>query len=562
MSRWFILAFILVAAVALGLRLPQLDRRPMHTDESVQAWKFQELLEKGVYRYDPNEYHGPILNYATLPSAWLSAARTFPQITETTLRVVPVVFALLTILLLWLVRDAFGAGGTLWAALLTALSPGMVFYSRYYIHETLLVCFTFLVLASGWRYTRSRTLGWALMVGAGIGLMYATKETFVFPLGAMVAAIALTLWWSRWMDRRSIPIKPFLHPGHWLAAIGLALVVSFTLFSSFFTNFNGPIDSLRAYLPWLGRAGGNTQHTHPWHYYLGFLAYTHRARGPIFSEAAIMALALVAMAVALLRRQPASYREAGGVITNPPAPSPAVGSEDSPQPVAVAGRVSTSTAHAGPNLSWLRFLTFYTVLMVVIYSVIPYKTPWCLLGFLHGLILLAGAGAMALLTCLPKAAFRAVIGIFILVAAGNLGWQAWQASFPLCADQRNPYVYAHTVEDLQNLARKVAAVAKAYPPGQPLVLKVMAKGGDFWPLPWYLRQFRNVGYYKQVPDDPRAPIVICAPSLEPVLEPSLGKDYLMVGIFGLRPAVFLELFVEKNLWAQYLKTKSRSDDDD
>jgi hypothetical protein len=81
-------------------------------------------------------------------------------------------------------------------------------------------------------------------------------------------------------------------------------------------------------------------------------------------------------------------------------------------------------------------------------------------------------------------------------------------------------------------------------------------------LPWYLRQFRNVGWYKQVPEDPQAPIVIASPSLEAVLEPKLGNGHLMVGIFGLRPTNFLELFVEKNLWTQYLKTKSPADDDD
>ena len=34
--------------------------------------------------------------------------------------------------------------------------------------------------------------------------------------------------------------------------------------------------------------------------------------------------------------------------------------------------------------------------MLVVYSAIPYKTPWCLLGFLHGMILLAGVGAVVL----------------------------------------------------------------------------------------------------------------------------------------------------------------------
>jgi predicted membrane-bound mannosyltransferase len=35
-----------------------------------------------------------------------------------------------------------GRAETLWAALYLAISPAMVFYSRYYIHEMLLVFFT------------------------------------------------------------------------------------------------------------------------------------------------------------------------------------------------------------------------------------------------------------------------------------------------------------------------------------------------------------------------------------------------------------------------------------
>src|SRR5450759_3560200 len=96
-STWFaklLLLFLVAGASALALRLPQLDRRPMHTDESVQALKFKELWEKGEYRYDPNEFHGPSLNYATLPFVWLGPARNFAELSESNLRLVPVVFGL------------------------------------------------------------------------------------------------------------------------------------------------------------------------------------------------------------------------------------------------------------------------------------------------------------------------------------------------------------------------------------------------------------------------------------------------------------------------------------
>jgi predicted membrane-bound mannosyltransferase len=61
MNWRYTVALLLVAAGALALRLPQLDRRPLHADESVHTIKFRGLWDQGVYRYDPQEYHGPSL---------------------------------------------------------------------------------------------------------------------------------------------------------------------------------------------------------------------------------------------------------------------------------------------------------------------------------------------------------------------------------------------------------------------------------------------------------------------------------------------------------------------
>ncbi|GAH58736.1 unnamed protein product, partial [marine sediment metagenome] len=54
------------------------------------------------------------------------------------------------------------------------------------------------------------------------------------------------------------------------------------------------------------------------------------------------------------------------------------------------------------NADLLRFIAFYTLAMTAIYSAIPYKTPWCMLGFLHGMILLAGVGAVVLVKASAK----------------------------------------------------------------------------------------------------------------------------------------------------------------
>src|ERR1051326_5314765 len=89
--RLFPLALILIAAGALAFRVPRLSMRPMHQDEAIGADKFGDLWDRGTYKYDPHEYHGPTLNYFTIPVMWLSGHKTFADSTEITYRTVPAI---------------------------------------------------------------------------------------------------------------------------------------------------------------------------------------------------------------------------------------------------------------------------------------------------------------------------------------------------------------------------------------------------------------------------------------------------------------------------------------
>ncbi|MCL5269114.1 MAG: hypothetical protein M1457_00825, partial [bacterium] len=132
-----------IVAGALFMRLPGLRHRPMHVDEAVQAVKTGLLFDSGHYRYNPHEFHGPSLYYLTLPTLWAKRIQRFAQADEATFRRVTVVFGVGLIVLLLLVADGLGLTETLAAAILMAISPAMVFYSRYYIQEMLLVFFSF-----------------------------------------------------------------------------------------------------------------------------------------------------------------------------------------------------------------------------------------------------------------------------------------------------------------------------------------------------------------------------------------------------------------------------------
>jgi uncharacterized protein (TIGR03663 family) len=506
-----VVGLLFATGLALALLCPQLDYRPMHNDEAVNAIKFGQLWQHGTYKYDPNEHHGPSLFYATLAFSRLTAAPDFDHFTETRLRLVTVLFGLGLVLLLPLVADGLGRHGSIWAALFTAFSPAIVFYSRYFIHETLLVFFTFLTMAAGWRYWRSRKIGWALLAGAGLGLMHATKETFVLSVVAAILALALNQTWNRWLDATGLPVKaPLLNYKHLAAGVAVWALVWLVAFSSFFSNAGGLLDSFRTYSPWLSRAGGDSPHIHPWHFYLHRLLFYHIGKGPIWTEALILILAAIAGLAAFARK----------------------GLGDA-------------------KASFLRFLALYAIILAAAYSFLSYKTPWCLLTFWQPTILLAGTGAMILIRQAAHPLGRTAVTAVLLAGVGHLGWEAWQASIPHAADPKNPYVYSPTSPDILNLVHQVDAIARVSPAGQNLLIKVIASEDDYWPLPWYLRRFKQVGWWGQMPPDPFASVLIVSTSLEGNLPKN--QNEVATHIFALRPGVFFDLYVEPDLWKQYLE---------
>jgi len=488
----------------------------MHTDEAVHADKFGDLLEAGKYEYDPDEYHGPTLNYFTLIVSGLSGAHTYSEITEVTVRIVPVVFSVLLIgLTVFLVR---GLGvATIPIALLAAVSPAMFFYSRYYIQEMLLVCFTFGALIGAYQYARTKALLWAVFAGGFVGLMHATKETCIIALGAMGLAWGLVVVLG---VSRGRPLREMLRgvrPGHLMAGGLVAVGVSALFCSSFFSHPRGIWDSYLTYAGYFGRAGGHdTTHIHPWSYYLKMLLFSKYASGPIWTEGAIVLLTLVG---------------------------------------AVAGVRGKRLGAIDPVL--VRFLSLYTVLMVVIYSALPYKTPWCLLSFLHGMILLAGVGAMALLRCLRHPAARTVAVVLMVAAAGHLAYQAYRGSFVYEADSRNPYVYAHPTKELFTVVEKISDYVGIDGVGQTVPIDVVCSGADYWPLPWYLRGY-TVRCSSEIPAEV-GPLIVISAELEDALSRRLyletprEKVRMYMYLFDapyyvwFRPQVKLVGFVRKDL---------------
>jgi predicted membrane-bound mannosyltransferase len=99
-----VIAIFVIAAV---LRLYDLNLVPLHHDEGVNGNFLVRLVREGAYNYDPANYHGPTLYYFAAVIPWITkvlfgnAARDNYGLTTFTIRLVPALFGLATIALIF-----------------------------------------------------------------------------------------------------------------------------------------------------------------------------------------------------------------------------------------------------------------------------------------------------------------------------------------------------------------------------------------------------------------------------------------------------------------------------
>jgi len=185
LDRRFVPLALLILLAAAALRLPELALNPFHHDEGINGYFTTNLLRNGTYVYDPANYHGPTLYYFAFISAILFG------LTSEALRLVPVAFGLLTVALVLPLRRYLGSVATLTAAGLLAISPGAVYMSRYFIHESLLVAMTLALVVAGVLYADRRRPQHLLAAAAALALLFATKETGIITVGVLLVAVVV-----------------------------------------------------------------------------------------------------------------------------------------------------------------------------------------------------------------------------------------------------------------------------------------------------------------------------------------------------------------------------------
>ena len=491
---FFALGFAVIAA-GVFLRIQNANARILHSDEAVQAFQLWELMETGRYEYDPVDKHGPLLYYLSLALNKIVGINA-SELSQANIRFVSIA-ASAGLLYLILFGRRKSDPTSLVAAALFALSPLPVIYGAYYIQEALFALLGFLALYTFSEYWKSPTVLNATRFALWAGALFATKETAIIHLFALfLATLAVQekpFEFSTWKTRASL--KPVA------AALGVFALLWIFFFTAAFTDFGQLGDSLKAFVNYADRSQGQG-HEKPFGYYFS-LFWPQTSEGIRWGEAPFIALAIIGFGLLVLNRN--------------------------------------------ENSRHYRLSVFYGVACFLIYSLIPYKTPWLMLS---SYVSFAYAAAFVLLRIAKQNSIWVRLTAYGVIAL--LCWQQYQSTRLAnyyAADARNPYLYQHTSPQFSKLVQRIADLEAL----NPAVNLAIAVGGEdnAWPLPWYLRENATVGYWPNPAQVPALDVVI-----GPIgsLPSSLAETHI-VEYHGLRVNVILECWIRNDLWDSFMKTR-------
>lgn len=450
----------IVLIVLCVLRFQDLGLKAVHHDESINGWFTQQVWNNGWYNYDPTNYHGPLQFYLFQFGELLNGFGI------ETLRGVTVLFSCFWLVYLWRFWTRY-QWASKWFLFVVAISPGFLFYSRSAIHE--MPFLFFLTLALGGlveilHYQQGR--GWRSLVWGLAGAIL-LKETWVIlalalVLAALIAGLAQRQSWLwrflqdprgetrtyRLRLQTTLPPDLILH-------IGLAVLLIVAMYTGFGRKPEGLKDLVITYLPWFKTGVHSGGHDKPFTYWFTML---WRYEKPLL----FLFLGAGTSFLFFWRRL---------------------------SPVA-------------------RFLGLGAFINVLIYSLIPYKTPWCFLSVWGPLVFAYGLIKTETRWIRFADPFRVILGVAALISLPYQWEQTRVLNFVNPADPHHDYVYVQTDQRLKTLVDQLQAAAEKNP--ALYHERIMMAGTEPWPLAWWLGRFRGQNFTPLTKSDFPAALFVVA----------------------------------------------------
>lgn len=528
--KYKILGFLIIL-FALLIRLFDLGERVFHHDESVHASFTLRLLENGQYRYDP-AYHGPFLFHSTAVVFHLLG------INDTTARLIPVFFGVAAILLLFLLKKELGERGVLWSAFLLSFSPSMVYFSRFFRNDPIIVFCTLATVIGGIRYLEnlhsSKRYPYLILVASSLAIAVSSKENtylIILMFGAYAGIYSLYRFYSDWKKEKLSLKKTLVLKSSAIFPFIPEVLLSGTLFifivMLFYTSLFRTPETLfsiveKAFSHWMEmhrieRIGG------PFYFYIPILL-VYESPILIFGTAGI---------IHFLKKK-------------------------------------------GENTSFFMFLSYWAVASLLLYSYLQEKVPWLVVHIVLPFGILAGAYLGDFFSGTPgrrqknlletenmnsgtenmnlfgtdkkpasgtkrSIAHTFVAGILALTLIISLA-QCISVNFYRNMEPDELMTYSQASPDIRQLMEKIGEFNLGL---ETLRISVVDPENLYWPLPWYLRDYEKAAYYKKPPAKVEYDAII-VPATYRMYEVIPEEKYASYN-FSLRPGKEFTLYYNKEL---------------
>ena len=455
--------FLLILIIALFVRFWNLDLKLLHHDEAIHSWFSYELLTTGAWAYDPS-YHGPFLYYVT--------AGMFSLFGDSDLvaRLLPALFGTLLIPLVYCIYRIgyIDKKQTLLAALLIALSPDMVYFSRFLRHDIFMLFFTFLLLVAILYYFEYGQSRYAIIAAIAMGGALCCKEEMPVILIIFASFFIFAIWRGK-----------FTLPPDWKYDLILGAFIVFGIMAVLYSAFGAHVDTL---------IGQNfALNTTGWYEAIEHWTAMHneqRLGGPLYFyiplyllyELPIFILAIIGTLQIL------------GKGLNPPLFMKRLKNRikyrRSGIPTAELAAISLHQLKNKEEVysksdEFFRFCLYWMILVMAFYAFFGEKVPWLIIPQLLPMCFVA----------VYKLNWQKIV--FAVIGCLFLAIMTWHVAF-IPADINEPIVQVQNSEDLRDVMQLIDASDH-----------VVVASKNYWPLPWYYRgeRWNKIKFYGDIVDE-------------------------------------------------------------
>lgn len=406
--NWEMVFFVGLMLIVVLTRLIDLGSRAFHHDESIHAYFSNYYLQTGNYTttagygggYDPT-YHGPFLYTMVAFAFFLFGSN------DAIARLMPAIFGIILVGLIWLLRPFIGRVAVLIAGFLVLISPSISYYSRSLRHDIFALTGTMLLFVSILWFLRTHQSKWVYLGGAGLMIAYASHEltfiiAFIFAVFLAIAAFAYNAFSGS--SRRETDVNPVrsalsaLATQRWtlIGAVAVVAVIYVVLYTNMLTKpelvISGIWEGLNYWLVQHDVARGNQ----PIFYYLMTM--------PIYEPLALLAGlgTVIYMIVKFAMGDGDNTTVDDGADAFKTAEVPVEDEYGHPLPGIAAMR----------GLTW-SFLAFWSFGAFIALSIAGEKMPWLTMHMALPFSLLAAAGLGKLLAGMEWSQVKKGGGLFL-----------------------------------------------------------------------------------------------------------------------------------------------------